>query len=348
MDTETSGTVDETNDGAEQQVQVNPRDLKMQEMRERIRLEREADNAAAGTAPAAAAAAEGEGEAQVIAADPPPATTVTPPATAAGEQPAGFEIFVKDGKQHVRMNVYGQTEEVPLETALRRGQKDVAAERKLQEAIERERRAAAAEQLANQRLAQLTATSADPVQPVDATPDLKAALEQVYEGNLDAAAAKLQQLMGRPSATPINPEVIAAQVEQRLQHRAAADRQAQYDSDLLNAVTVFQDEFPDLAGDERLSGYFDKETELVMQKNPKMPLNDVVRTAAATIRKMVTPASSTVPTAQTRIEAKRNAPSMVHGVRAPTISTKPDAPVNPKTARDVIAEMRKMRGQAGT
>lgn len=335
--TNESSELDETNlnpppvDGGEGEGEgekLSARDLKLLEMRQRIREEREADNGTEASQ------------------EPPPAA---PPASTAPKA-EGFEIFEKDGKQFVKLKAYGQTEELPLEVALRRAQKDVASDRKLQEAVERERRAAAQEEMAQAHLQRVqAATTLRPVTQVEPTeqPDLTEAFTKLYNGDIEDAAKQLSKIIaGRQQATPsINPEMIAAEVEQRLQRNAAAARQAQYDAELLNAVTVFNDEYPEIAKDNRLSAYFDRETELVMAENPGMSMLDVVRTAAGSIQKLSAPPAQSQ--TNTRLEAKRNAPRHnSNGVRSPSVSTHIEPPPKPITPGDTIARMKQLRGQA--
>ncbi len=310
---------------------LSARDLKLMEMRQRVREEREAD---AGLTP--------EPE-PVVAPPPAPVAAVTPPT-------GGPQIFEKDGKQFVRLTAYGQTEEIPLDVALRRAQKDVAADRKLQEATERERRAAAQEQMANDHLQRVRASASVPsvsdVKPAELDAQIKSALTKHYDGDIDTAASELAKLFaaGRQQATPVNADLIAAQVEQRLQRNAAAKTQAKYEAEVLNAVEVFKEEFPDIAQDTRLSAYFDRETELVMAENPGMSMNEVVRIAAKSIQSLSAPKAP--PQVNTRLDAKRAAPKHITGVRSPSVSTHLEPPPKPVTSADIVARMRQVRGQA--
>lgn len=322
----------------QQEPKLTARELKMLEMTQRIREEREAEGGGGDAEPAAQVAT--------------PAQHQTPVSTGGPQdsQPkseGGFEIFVKDGKQHVRLKAYGQVEEIPLELALRRAQKDVAAEKKLRDAIERERRAAHAEESVAQRLKALATqpTMSTPAQPADDV-DLEQTLEKLYQGDIKSAAAELNKviLKGRHQATPqVSSEVIAAQVEHRLQQNAAAKAQAKYDADLVHAAGVYEEEFPDLAQDTRLSAYFDRETELLMAQHPEKALVEVVREAAQTIRKLTQPAPQQ---SNARLEMKRAAPKHITSARVASVSTNIEPAPPPRTPSSVIADMRKSRGQA--
>lgn len=322
-----------------QEVSISARDLKLLEIRQRISEERslqEEDNSGSPAASAGDATPAGEK----------PAATATPTPTKKADT---FDIFEKDGQQFVRLKAYGQVEELPLETALRRAQKDVAAERKLADVTVRERRVAASEEQLNQRLQKLQ--SAPPVQQT-AQPDLnlKATLEKLYNGDVDSAAAELElAIKGRQTATPITPDVISATVKQELRTQSALTQQAQYEAELVTAAAVFEEEFAELAKDKRLSGYVDRETEILMQENPGMPLVEVIRTAAATVKNLVAPKVAPPPPPtpeELRLDAKRNAPRPNPGVRVPSVSTQFEPPPKPKTTGDVIASMRQLRGQA--
>lgn len=313
---------------------LTARELKMLEMNQRIREERAVD--------------AGEPAIEEPPADQTPATPATPAVTAA-KPDGGPEIFEKDGKQFVRLKAYGQVEEVPLDVALRRAQKDVAAEKKLKEAIERERRAAAAEQLAAQRLQSVKPVGTLPPEvqagpSADLLNEVKETLKQHYEGDVEGAAERLAKVLaGRQQTTPISPEQIAAQVRADLQRDAAVQRKAKEEADQLSAFEVFEEKFGDIVQNPRLFAYADAEVSLLMQQDPSLSIEQAFIKAGETVRAMTQPA---VTPPDPRLQAKRSAPKPINASRIPSVSTQIEPPPKPITHADVIARMRATRGQA--
>lgn len=329
---ELDNTATQTEEANEQK--LTPRELKMLEMNQRIREERAVDAADAAAEP-----------------DEPPAAAATPaaPVVTPPKADGGPEIFEKDGKQFVRLKAYGQVEEVPLDVALRRAQKDVAAEKKLKEAIERERRAAASEQLAAQRLQSVkpVGTLQSEVQagpPADLLTEVKEALKQHYDGDVENAAERLAKVLaGRQQATPISPEQIAAQVRADLQRDAAVQRKAKEEADQLSAFETFEEKFGDIVSNPRLFAYADAEVTLLMQQDPSLSIEQAFIKAGETVRAMAQPAP---PPIDPRLQAKRSAPKPINASRIASVSTQIEPPPKPLTHADVIARMRATRGQA--
>jgi hypothetical protein len=349
--------VEEAGDpGAKKEQQVSPRDQRMAELIEARKAEQRADAEQAGLeqdqARAAgaddghddAAAPSGEGQTADAAAE---ADTQTPGAPA----PAPL-YYERDGKKYVKLKVYGKEQEVTLEEAIKRAQKDGAADARLQQAVEAERQAqqqmaqaAALQRQLQQRLAQIQAQPQSQTGPDDGK-ELEAALKSLYEGDLDGAKQMFSKvLQGRREATPaavINPEQIANTVHQRLRAEQLAAQQQQYQKELIDAARTFEQEFPEIAQDPRWSQYADKETEIILAEDPTLPPLEVMRRAGRKVAELIAPANQTA----ARQLRKQSRPAPVSGLSGR--ASMGDPPPKPKTTADVINEMRRSRGQTVT
>lgn len=310
---------------------LSPRDQKLRELSEGRRDE------------VAAEIAEFRGEAAPVTEEAPTVEQTAAPAA------PGTEIKERDGKRYVTLKVNGKEQEVTLEDVLKRAQKDVAADIRLQQASERERNARIVEAQAEamrrqltQELASLKTIPQNTVTELDSS-DVDATIENLYKGDLDKAKDGLRKLLtGRQPATPaVSAEAVAASVRESLRLEQAAARKAEYESDLVTALNVFNEEFADIAGNEQLLTFADVETTRIAAQNPSLTPLEVMRKAGQNIRNLVKPTVAVTQT-QLREQAKANLPRAVTGVRAsapgPQVAETP-------TASSIVNAMRRARGQ---
>ena len=260
-------------------------------------------------------------------------------------------------KRKFKIKVYGQEQEIDEDEVLRRVQTDIAAGQKLAQAkqayatvrqqaedIERQRR----EMMEMQ--ARLHATNKAAEIPADATPDeIKAALDELdqsmdslYEGDSDAAKKRMRSAFEKAlkanKPVGLNGDEIAHRAAQfatqHLQNQQLQQAQQRVVQNIQQATESFKQEFPDIASDPRLFAYADKETEILMQESPNLSPLEIMRAAGQRIRQM-----NGKPTVRTQ---KTSRPSPVTGSRRAGLG-EPEHP--PPTTDDVIADMKRARGQ---
>ena len=272
-------------------------------------------------------------------------------------------LIERDGQTFVRAKVYGKETEIPFDEAIKRLQKDVAADQRLQEVAQmeaqikaRDERSRQVQQALSQHIEQLqqqakTATPAEKEQieqQVDDLADIDAAMETLYDGDPKQAAAALKKALqkmqtGRQTPTPqIDENAIVTKAAQLMQ--AQAQEQARRVSEQQRAAEIesarqfFDDEYSEIANDPRLRAYADRETELILSENPALPPREIVKMAGDRIRQMLTPNSVD------RKARKAGRSQPITGRAGSSALPTPEAPA--PTTKDVIAEMRKQRGQA--
>lgn len=252
-------------------------------------------------------------------------------------------VFQEDGVWMTRTKVDGEEQNVPIDDMKARYQKDVAAEKRLEQAAEkmrqvelREQQLYAYEQQLRQQPSQDAAGSAP--SDNDAQNDaIKKAVEAIYSGEEDAAQKALQEAIassGRDQQQVATPEQIIADVESRIAARSA-------EQDRVRAVEKFSKEFPEIAEDRDLWEVADKHTIKIYEENPDATMTEIMMEAGKRTREWFGVKS---PAQTAKAERKRSsAANTVSGVNA-RASLGEDAP-RPLTPSEIIEEMRSARVQ---
>lgn len=136
------------------------------------------------------------------------------------------------GELVTRLKINGEEREVPASQVKAYIQKDLAGDRKLQQAHEHEQALLARDQILREREAAVQETFRPPVADEDAQAAMKAALDDAYDGDTEAGAKALVEFLQRNQAT-VNPDQILAEAERRavrvLEQRDQERRQAEWD-----------------------------------------------------------------------------------------------------------------------
>ena len=242
-------------------------------------------------------------------------------------------------------------------------QKQVAAAEKAQierdkKFIEQENNRLAQEKRELERLRQAPPVKAEPVSKTSDLPSddhaakrdkikeaVQAAGESLLDGDIGEFSEKLAEyLAGKPDlgkgSAPVDVDAIVREVEQRtVRNMMVKQQQSQIDE----AVNVFNVEFPELAADPELFAKADRRTVILQQEHPDKSPVDIVRMAGEEVRKVYAPkVPTTTTTPRDRLAEKRTMSQPRSGsVRA----TPPPAPKQPSRS-DYVAQLKAQRGQA--
>lgn len=257
-------------------------------------------------------------------------------------------VFEKDGVWMTRVKVNGVEQEVPLDKVTAKYQKDAAGDEKLRLAAEKERRLAEqAEQLKayEARLMQQQAPS-QPSQRDVGSPSVseKELAEAIYAGDEELVAQKMrdfretlkQELLSQiPKGETIDPRALAAQVEREMQQKLA--------------VRSFHDEFQDVATDPYLFQLADRFSAQLLAQEPDLSPEQNLRRAGEMVRNWLVErgvkVSNTPPDpGSTKQDRKTAATARVASPTNARAQVGEDEP-RPMRPSDVIAEMRRARGQ---
>lgn len=258
-------------------------------------------------------------------------------------------LVERDGKFYARVKVYGEEKEIPYEDVVGTAQKNWAAEaqlRRVKEAwhtIQSERAKLEAERA---ELAANTNTAPPDTsdQNQDDDSEVQSVVDAIYAGDEEAARKALagfkKTLQGGKKGLDVDPDAIAKQaaqgVLQELQQRA-------YKTSLKEGLETFKKEYPDIWGDERLVNLVDQETTRIQAEEPDLPPNKVMLEAGKRVRSWF--GEKTTPGAGSdRQERKARAGSPVRSLNQAAQTAPP--PAKRRTRQDVIADLKKSRGQA--
>jgi len=254
-----------------------------------------------------------------------------------------------DGEQWLtKIKVNGEEVQVPFDSLKSSHQKDRASQEKFQSAAVKERELLYREQQIQEQLKQLNSQpSSEDVGQVEETSDVDDIVEKYHEALFQDDAAEAAKLLrtlansGRSNATQNVEEVVNQAI---LSHEAKkkAERQhierAAYQAELEDAVRSFNDSYPDIAESEELRAIADRKTITLTQENPDWTPSQIINAAAEHTREW----AGTSIESNSRFNRKQKIVRQPKSVRASAGNSKDSVPLTPS---EIVAEMRKARGQ---
>ena len=254
-----------------------------------------------------------------------------------------------DGKQWLtKIKVNGEEVQVPFDSLKSSHQKDRASQEKFQSAAVKERELLYREQQIQEQLKQLNSQpSSEDVGQVEETSDVDDIVEKYHEALFQDDAAEAAKLLrtlansGRSNATQNVEEVVNQAI---LSHEAKkkAEREhierAAYQAELEDAVKSFNDSYPDIAESEELRAIADRKTITLTQENPDWTPSQIINAAAEYTREW----AGTSIESNSRFNRKQKIVRQPKSVRASAGNSKDSVPLTPS---EIVAEMRKARGQ---
>jgi hypothetical protein len=272
-----------------------------------------------------------------------------------GEDPLGQYVVRVDGKPMFKTLVDGKEELIPLDRARQQLQKHLAADVRLQQAAELRKQLDARAAALQATEAQLKSRQSTAPAPTELNFDAEAIeiVRSLVTEPEDKAAARLAQTLKafRQASAPVDVDAItkkAAEVatrtlEEREQSRA-----------LKSGFDTFTSSYKDIASDPELFAIADRKTDAIAAEHPEWSPGEVMLEAGKQTREWLksigAPVKETVDpkipggapsNRQQRKESLRPMPTP--RTARPAATEENDRPA---TAADVVAEMRKSRGQA--
>ena len=266
----------------------------------------------------------------------------------------------KDGDSwYTTVKIDGEDIKVPFNDLKSSHQKDIASQKRFEEAAEYGRRVQQREAQLNAYVQQMQRQQAEQQSPPpqeaepeqeqpDDSPDLiKKYHEALYEDDADKAAELFKALTnkGRREPATQNVEEVVHEVLGRTiaQQRAQSERQQQwaYQKSMEDAVKWFDGEYPDIAGVTELRSIADNRTIDLTREHPDWSPQQIIQEAAESTRQWAKEFLS--PNTNERVTRKKR---IVQHPKATNASARigEEEPV-PETSSDIIREMQRVRGQ---
>lgn len=267
-----------------------------------------------------------------------------------GADPLADFIVTRNGRQMFRAVVDGKTVEMPLEEARANIQKNVAADRRLQEAANRRRELDIREENLRKR------EQARPTAPVADTLDLDAEaadlVKVLVSAPEDVAAKRLAQTLKkiRQASAPIDTNALVSQAADVAEQRVAARNDIQAKA---SGFKKFQEDYADVANDPDLYALADRRSDLIYAEHPEWSPEKIMLEAGKQAREWLAQKSGKplVTQRQTQVDANRNRQETKQKLRPMPVSRTaiPTAPADEGSdgsPQDALVEIRKSRGQA--
>jgi hypothetical protein len=255
-----------------------------------------------------------------------------------------------DGEKWItKIKVNGEEVDVPFDSLRTSHQKDRASQEKFQAAAVKERELLYRERQLQEHLKQLNSQpSRQDVEEVEEAGDIEDIVEKYHEALFQDDAAEAAKLLrtlansGRSNATQNVEEVVNQAIlshEARKKAEQEHIQRAAYQSELEDAVRSFNDSYPDIAESEELRAIADRKTITLTQENPEWTPSQIINAAAEYTREW----AGIGPESNTRFDRKKKIIRQPRSVRASANNSKDEGPLTPS---QIVAEMRKARGQS--
>ena len=179
----------------------------------------------------------------------------------------------------------------------------------------------------------------------DVMEQAQAIIDSLYDGDPEDAAKALAAAMAKPSTATVTPEQIR-------QEALSAVQQQEYDRNLKDGFARFQNEYSDIMADPDLQEMADRKSLEIQQLHPDWTPEAILMESGRVVREKFQPAapaeeqpsSSNNPQPTNQRQArKQNLQAMPH--RQNTAYTPPQQPQPSNAPADVIANMKRGRGQ---
>tara|TARA_R110002051_G_scaffold271123_1_gene331505 strand:+ start:22 stop:1029 length:1008 start_codon:yes stop_codon:yes gene_type:complete len=265
-------------------------------------------------------------------------------------------VWLKDGNWVTSVKVNGEEVEVPFDGLKTSHQKDAASQQRFEKAAQRERFLAQKEQELRSYAQQLQAHVQEDSPPAqDEEPEQDADYKELvtqyhqalYEDDADKAAELLQTLTtGRTQATPNVEDAVNKALQEaftRQQVAQARQQQKGYEESVKQAVSWFENEYPDIAGNSELRAIADNKTVTIMKEQPSLAPGNIIHAAAEYAREWAHLNLNGGKGNSARADRKKKIVSEPKPARK-TAKIGEDEELE-KTPSQVIEEMRKSRGQ---
>jgi hypothetical protein len=175
--------------------------------------------------------------------------------------------------------------------------------------------------------------------------DARKLTEALYSGDEEAATKAFETLLAQtrqvsPAPMPmVDENALAAKVQQRLEAENKRQRQMEFERKRQEALVRFKEEYRDVMEDPYLRDMADRETLTVLNENPTSDPWDILKASGDRVRNWL---GERVPAER---GAKKKATAISIGSARARANLSPED-TTPKTASDVIADMKRARGQA--
>jgi|TARA_R110000824_G_scaffold222463_1_gene410081 hypothetical protein len=265
-------------------------------------------------------------------------------------------IWLKDGKWFTTVKVNGTETNVPFEGLKVSHQKDAASQQRFEEAATKEKWLNQKESQLRSYVQKLQARpQATPPKTQDDKPKTDTNFTEVakeyhqalYEDDAEKAAELLQTLTSGRSqgATPNVEEAVNKALQEafsRQQMEQARTQQRDYQTSVKDAVSWFETEYPEIAGNAELRAIADNRTVTIMKEKPSLAPGYVIQAAAEYAREWANLNLSNGKSNERADRKKRIVSEPRPARRSAKIGDDDEVE---KTPSQVIEEMRAERGQ---
>tara|TARA_Y100000401_G_scaffold41309_1_gene31381 strand:- start:600 stop:1592 length:993 start_codon:yes stop_codon:yes gene_type:complete len=254
-----------------------------------------------------------------------------------------------DGEKWLtKIKVNGEEVDVSFDSLKSSHQKDKASQEKFQAAAVKERELLYREQQLQEQFEKLKSQpSGQDVEKEEEVSDVDDIVEKYHEALFQDDAVEAAKLLrtlassGRGNATQNIQEVVnQAIVSHEARKKAEQEhiQRAAYQAELEDAVKSFNEDYPDIAESEELRAIADRKTITLTQENPDWTPSQIINAAAEYTREWVGISLES----NGRFNRKKKIVRQPKSVRASANSSKESVPLTPS---EIVAEMRKARGQ---
>lgn len=264
-------------------------------------------------------------------------------------------LIKRDGKWYATAKVNGEAVDVDWEEVLAQYQKNSAADKRLQEAAERQRELEEYEAKLNAYRQDLEAQKRQPSVDADVeqspSSDATDALYEQYhdalfQGDETKASKLLKQIRAaeKPKAQEVDVKSIIERTKAEMREEEKRSRERGYELRRQQAVSMFKDEFPDIADDQSLLAVADRRSAELYKENPTRDPWDIMQECGEYARNWIKQYAEKMGGGSKEVERKERKQSMEEVTPVNVRSSIGEDEIE-LTYSDIISEMRESRGQ---
>lgn len=237
------------------------------------------------------------------------------------------------------VKVDGIEQQIPIDQARATIQKNMAADKRLNDAALMQQQLQQWEQRLAEKEQQLQ-QAPPPSMEGDTQVKLQAAVDALYDGDTDDAVKALSEVIGGRTTATLNPDEISQKATEQVMQTLA---KREFDAERDRGVDLFKSEYADIASDPHLWNMTDQKTVELMTQHPEWSPTQIINEAGRQTRQWVQQLSGQ-PTTPNRAERKSQLQSLPRSTGS--VAYQPPAQnTGPSTPQQVIADMKQARGQ---
>lgn len=238
------------------------------------------------------------------------------------------------------VKIDGIEKTIPIEQAKAVIQKNLAADKRLNEAVLKQQELNQWEQQLQTREKKLPVPDEPEITPDNVKDNIQTAVDKLYDGDTDEAVDALMKVVGR-NTTTLDTDTISAQATESVMQNL---RQREFNTEVEQGKQQFVSEYKNIANDPELYNMADRKTIDLMNTYPSWTPTQIIMEAGRQTQAWVNGINGGV--TQPSREARKSQLQSLPRSQGSVAYQAPEPIKGSNAPKDVISDMKQARGQA--